>query len=92
MPFSFFDSFVSVEQHFDFVTFSKGIINAYIKHSNNRMIAAIAIHLTIVSITENANLIMLEMRIKPISNPMAITTSLVMMQLSSQQKPIRTAI
>ena len=56
------------------------------------MIAAIAIHLTIVSITENANLIMLEMRIKPISSPIAKTTALVMMQLSSQQKPIRTAI
>ena len=56
------------------------------------MTAAIAIHLTIVSISENANLIMLEMKTKPISNPMAITTSLVMMQLSSQQKPIRTPI
>lgn len=68
------------------------MINAYIKHSNSRMTAAIAIHLMIVNITENANLIMLEMRIKPISSPIAITTSLVMMQLSSQQKPIRTAI
>jgi hypothetical protein len=68
------------------------MINAYIKHSNSRMTAAIAIHLMIVNITENANLIMLEMRIKPISSPIAITTSLVMMQLSSQQKPIRTVI
>ena len=39
------------------------MINAYIKHSNSRMTAAIAIHLMIVNITENANLIMLEMRI-----------------------------
>jgi len=46
----------------------------------------------IVNIKENANLIILEMRIKPIINPMAITTSLVMMQLSSQQMPVRTVI
>lgn len=58
------------------------------KHISNNRIAAITIHLIIVSITENANLIMLEMRIKPISNPMAITTSLVMMRLSRQQNPV----